>query len=951
VFQFVKLIVAASALALSSPSLAQTANGWGIPTTDVPADPRIQLGTLPNGMRYAILKNATPKGTASFRLRFGFGSIHEGENEQGLAHFIEHMAFNGTTNVPEGDMRRILERQGLAFGPDTNAQTNFESTTYMLDLPVADVGRLDTAFFLLRETASEVKFDAAAVNRERGVILGERRARDGFQIRQFMDQLSFIVPQGLMAKRLPIGTLPVLNTATADTMKALYHRYYRPENATMVIVGDIDPKDIEARIKAKFGDWKGVGPAGAKPQRGRIDLTRPRGIDTFLNANVASAVQLTTLRPWEDPDDTIAERRRQFVRSIGTAIVSRRLTRLANTSGSPLLNSSIGNSAVRELAMASSINVVTRDGAWADGLAAARTELRRALQHGFTPLELKREMARAETSSRLGAEQAATRRSEALAGLIVGTIDDREFVTDPAWRWNVFFKQVAPTVTLDEVNAEFRKLWQGSAPLIHVSDKTVIAPAAIASAFDAANRVAVTAPSAEADKAFAYESFGTPGKVVEDRMIADLGIRTIRFANNVRLNLKKTDFEAGRVRYSVRMAGGQLAIPRSQPGLAIMMSSMSAVAGTARHSVEELKEILAGKTYSLGMQVADDAFVTSGSTTRADLALQMQLNSAYLTDPGYRAEAADRWANMVPIIDKQVGSQPQSVMSAKVMATLAGNDYRFGLPPAADLTKRNFAEAQAVLEPLIANAPIEIALVGDVDEAAAIDAIARTFGALPQRSAEPPAFADARQASLDDAQRALATTHSGLVDQAMVAAIWPTDDDDDYRREIGMALLANTLDLMLSDKIREELGASYGVEVSSSMSDIYDGFGIFSVSSVVAPGRIDEVLKAIDASVAELRDRPVSDDLLSRARNPVLESIIRSRRENSWWLGIASEAQGKADRLDRIRQQEALYKAITPAELQALAKQYLVSSTERRVEIRGKPMTARIPIPTTTRSR
>ena len=135
------------------------------------------------------------------------------------------------------------------------------------------------------------------------------------------------------------------------------------------------------------------------------------------------------------------------------------------------------------------------------------------------------------------------------------------------------------------------------------------------------------------------------------------------------------------------------------------------------------------------------------------------------------------------------------------------------------------------------------------------------------------------------------------------------------------------------------------------MSDIYDRFGIFSVSSVVAPGRIDEVLKAIDATVAELRARPVSDDLLVRARNPVLESITRSRRENSWWLGIASEAQGKADRLDRIRQQEALYKAITPAELQALARQYLVPSTERRVEIRGKPMVARIPVPTAANPR
>ncbi|MGI8930987.1 MAG: M16 family metallopeptidase, partial [Sphingomicrobium sp.] len=224
-----RLLIAAALSVATLPALAAppASDGWGVTTTDVPADPAIRLGTLANGMKYAIMRNATPKRAASVRLHFDFGSIGEGEKERGLAHFIEHMAFNGTTNVAEGEMVKILERQGLKFGPDTNAQTGFDSTMYLLELPVADAARIETALFLMREVASELTVDPAAVDRERGVLLGERRSRDSFQLNQIIDQLGFQVPGTPYPNRLPIGTEDVLKTASAATIKALYQRYYR----------------------------------------------------------------------------------------------------------------------------------------------------------------------------------------------------------------------------------------------------------------------------------------------------------------------------------------------------------------------------------------------------------------------------------------------------------------------------------------------------------------------------------------------------------------------------------------------------------------------------------------------------------------------------------------------------------------------------------------------------
>ena len=930
----VRAVLLASALSFSGIAIAvpPPADGWGVLRTDVPADPTVRMGTLPNGMKYAVMRNATPKGAASVRMHFDFGSIGEGEKERGLAHFIEHMALNETNHVAEGEFIKTLERLGLKFGPDTNASTGFDETIYMLDLPQTDAERVDTALFLMREVAGEAKFTQAAVDRERGVILGERRVRDSFQLRSVVDQLGFQIPGTPYPNRLPIGTEDVLKNASADTIKALYQRYYRPENATVVFVGDADPAEIEAKIKAKFSDWKGVGPAGSELPRGRIDLARPAAFDTFTDPATPTAVALTVMRAWEDPADTRGERRRQIVRSLASGIFSKRLTRLVNAPGSSLLGGAFSTSDWDDAALSSNLGVVAKDGAWKEALNTAEQELRRATTHGFTVAELKRQLVETATAYRTGAEQAGTRTSSSLASTIVGTIDEDHFVTTPAWRL-AFFNEIASGITLDEVNAEFRKLWTGSAPLIHVADKQPVDLAALSAAYGASAKVAVAPPADDAALAFAYDSFGPAGRVVEDKRIDDLGIRTIRFANNVRLNIKKTDFEAGRVRFTARLAGGQLALPKDQPGLSAMLSILSGVSATSKHSLEDIKTLMAGKVVSAGSQVGGDAFVAAGSTTPADLATQMKVSAAYLIDPGFRPEAAGQWANIVPVLDKQFVAQPQNVAQTKLPAILTGGDWRFGIPDATTLSKRSFAEARAALAPVIANAPIEIGIVGDVDEAAAIAAVAQSFGALPVRAAAAPAFTEARKAGFRTERSPIELTHEGPADQALVAAYWPTDDDADYRREVGMGLLAGVLDLMLTESVREQLGASYGVSVASDMSDIYSGFGTFSVTTTVAPGKADEVDKAIAAAVKSLRDQPVSADLLARARNPIIESIAKSERENGFWLGYVDEAQGRADRLDRVRQRKAYYQAVTPADLQRLAARYLTDLSMQRVRI------------------
>src|SRR5580704_11927688 len=253
-------------LGLATSALAQTPAAtlqWPQAHSDLKADSSIRFGVLPNGMRYAIMKNATPPGQVSMRLRFDVGSLMERDDQQGLAHFLEHMAFNGSTNVPtRGDMVKDLERLGLAFGADTNAGTDFNATTYKFDLPKSDDQSVDTSLMLLREIAGNLTLDQGAMDQERGVILSEERLRDTPGYRITKQRFGFLMAGQRPPERFPIGLVPVIQNAKVDLIADIYRKYYRPERATLVIVGDVDPAAMEAKIKARFGDWEGKGPAG-----------------------------------------------------------------------------------------------------------------------------------------------------------------------------------------------------------------------------------------------------------------------------------------------------------------------------------------------------------------------------------------------------------------------------------------------------------------------------------------------------------------------------------------------------------------------------------------------------------------------------------------------------------------------------------------------------------------
>lgn len=901
------------------------AKAWNFAASDVPVDPSIVFGVLPNGMKYALLKNSTPKDSVVLRMRFAVGSFAEAEDQRGLAHFLEHMAFNGSTNVPEGEMIKLLERKGLAFGADTNASTGFDETVYQLDLPNASDDLIDTGLMLMRETGSNLTIDPAAVDRERGIILSERRARDTYQLRSLIDQLGFQMQGMTVANRIPVGTEEVIRTAPASRIRDLYDRYYRPERATLVLVGDFDPAAIEAKIKARFSDWKGRGPAGADPDIGNVDYARTVAADDFVDPAIQDSVTIASFKPWVEEPDTKAKRARKLAEDIGEAIVSRRLAKRALDEDSPILTGYFGEASGWKRFEQVTFGAVAKEGAWKEALALVEQEQRRALEHGFTQAEVDEQLANRRTALKNAVAGVTTRRSDALADALVSAAEGDFVVVRPETS-QALFDATAPSLNAATVTAAFRKRMEGfGAPLVHVMTKKPVegGAGAILADLQASAKVAVAAPDAAANAAFAYDNFGTPGKIVSDDRVEDLGIRRIRFANNVMLNIKKTDFQKDKVMLSLRVDGGNLLATRDDPTKVSLAGSLM-LGGLEAHSLDDLRSILAGKTISPVFGNSTDAFGGSALTSPEDFALQAKLMAAFLTHPGYRADGLALIRRVLPQQYAANDATPAAVLGRDVGGILANDDPRSQTPPLDKVMALDWAQLKPAIADSFAHGAIEIGVVGDIDEQAAIDAIAATFGALPERRAafDPRTDARIRQFAANRSERTL--IHKGPAEQAELRVYWPARDDSDLAEAMQLNLLARVMQLKLTEELREKLGESYSPGAAASLSDEFPGYGHLFAASNVDYKDLATTRAAIFAIAKELRDAPVDADLLDRARKPLLEAMVKSRRENVYWLNYVGEAASHADRLDRSRKGIGEVEAATPAELQALAKRYLV---------------------------
>lgn len=916
------LLVVATPVVAREQTKADRERQWAFETSDIRPDPAFRFGYLANGMRYIVRRNATPSGTALVRMDVAVGSLDERKSERGYAHFVEHMAFNGSTRIAEGEMVRLLERHGLAFGADTNASTSFDRTLYKLDLPTAQPELLDIALMLMRETASELTLSPEAVSRERGVILSEMRDRNTWQLRDTIASTAFFYPKSLFAARFPIGTTKTLEAVSASKLRAFYQREYVPAKITLVVVGDFDPALVEQRIKAKFDTWRAA-KTQDQPSAGPVRPKDRNRSTIYIDPAVSERVQVTRSGAWLDEPDTVAQRRENLLRQIGYEIINRRLTRLSRQADPPFRGAGFGSGNVFEAARSTRLIVDTVDRKWRRGLIAAAREYRRALVWGVTTSEVSEQVANIRTSIEDAAAAADTRSNAALTAVALALVSDRTIPSHPADAL-ARFRSIAPQITPEAVLAAMqREAVLLDDPLIRFRSRFEPAGGAkaIRAVWDEAIGSQVSQESNADVAGFAYADFGPAGTVVSDTREPALGIRKVRFANGVMLNLRRTTLESDRIRATLSVDGGDRLDTKANP-LATEMLPFLDEGGLGKHSADDLQTILAGRSVGDSFGTGDTSFDAGARTTPRDLELQLQLWAAFLTDPGYRPEGEVQYRHNMNNYFQQLRATPSSALRADLGGILSVNDPRFTLQDVKSYRALTFAKLKQDVSDRFANGAIEIGLVGAIDEDQAIALTAATFGALPPREASfKPSTQPLRAFSAD--RRARIIHHSGPADQALLRLTWPTRDDADAVETLKMELLERVVRIELTDSLRETLGQAYSPSAASAMSHAWQGYGTFGIAASIAVRDVAATRIAIRQALIDLRNTPVDTDVLQRARQPMLEGMQNALKSNEGWISLVARAQSESDRIDRYLKAKDRLQTITAKDLQASALRYL----------------------------
>ena len=930
------LLAAPPAFALQPAAAPAAASArWPQAASDLKADPAIRFGVLPNGMRYAIRKQSIPPGQTSLRLRIDAGSMMETDAQQGLAHFLEHMAFNGSKNVKEGEMTRMLERLGLAFGPDTNASTSFGETIYMLELPKTDAETVDTALMLMRESASNLLIEQAAVDRERGVVLSEERARDTPGYRIVKDRLDFWLKGQRLPQRMPIGTVEVLKNAPATQVLDFYHRYYRPERAVLVAVGDFDIDAMEVKIRDQFSDWQGVGPAGEDPPQGQV---QPRGAEARLVVEPGAqlSLQIAWIAPPDLSPDTAARRKRDLAESLGLAVVNRRFARLSRGTNPPFIGAATYTFQQEDEADIAIISVAAEPERWAEALAAAEQEHRRALTYGVRQDELDREIEEMRALLRTAAAGAATRRQSELANQIVASLADDRVVTSPADDL-ALFEEAVKGLTAEQASAALKAAFKGSGPLVFMATPRPVegGEKALLSAFEASLKTPVEPLAAAEAIAWPYEDFGTPGAVAERREIADMGATFVRFANGVRLTIKPTKFRDDEVLVRVNVGDGLLDLSpgRQSPAWA---ASAYIEGGLKKIETDDIERALASKVIGARFGVGDEAFVFSGSTRPEDLATQMQVLAAYVSEPGFREQAFQRLKAAGKTIHDQYESTGYGVLNRDLAGLLHAGDRRWTFPSREEIAGARQSDLTDVLTPHLADGEVEVVIVGDVTVDQAIAATAATFGALPARPTAAPVRDSARRVEFPKGRgEPLVLTHKGRADQAVGYIAWPTTDYwADPQRARETAVMSEVLNLRLLDELREAQGATYSPNVGVNHSMVWSGWGYVAASVEVPPEKLQGFFDDVARIVADLKAKPPTADEMQRAKSPRVERLQKARLTNQYWLGELSGAQRDPRRLEVVRESIPGTEKVTAADVQRAARTWFKDETAFRLVVR-----------------
>jgi len=891
------LLIAAPARsqAAASPS-APLDDARGVPSaspgTKLPLDPAIHVGKLPNGITYLLRHNERPAKRVSLRMAVKAGSIDEADDQRGLAHMLEHMAFNGSAHFKPGELVAYFESVGVAFGPHVNAYTSYDETVYMLDVPTDRAGALDHGLQALADFAGGMSLEDKEIDKERGVVLEEWRQRLGVASRLQGITDRAVYGASKYAERLPIGLPETIQKAPYQRVRDFYRQNYTPDRIGVMIVGDLDVAAAEQLVRQYFG----VIPARKSAKRPvypvppHKDTRVAVATDPEAQSSSASVFHTRPLRK----SLTVGDYRRDLVRSLFEAMLNARLGEIARRPDAPFLGASAGDDTLGRTVEAFGVSARVNDGGIPKGIDALEQELARVRQFGFGDAELERVKKATLASYDRAYNERATSENPGFASELVALFLNEVPAPGIATEYELA-KRFIPTITTTETAALARELvTETNRVVIAVApDKKGVTPpteTAVREALRSGAAATLTAWRDESNGKALMPNKPAPGTITARRQIPEIGVTILSLSNGAQVWLKPTDFKNDQIVFTGYAKGGTTNVPEADYRNVTLMTNLIGTSGVGGLSPVDLGKLLSGQIANASLSMGPFTHGASGGSTPKDLETSLQLLYLSFTAANHDADAFELMKRRLRANLANQGQSPGAVFGERVRLVNTVNHFSARSMKVEDVDALDQAKIEAFYKSQYANAAdFTFFFVGafDVDNIAPL--LATYIGGLPSQGTPSSTYSNARLQFPTSVKKEIVNKGQEPKAQTVISFFADTG-----LNELEMHRLRAATDILerhLRDQLREELGGTYSVGVDYSNTLPQPGYGTTSIQFGSSPDRVDSLVATVMTELDRLRrDGPNADDV-QKVKETEKEGLETSFKQNGFWLGALQTAQ------------------------------------------------------------
>jgi zinc protease len=893
-------------------------------TAPLPIDSLVTVGTLSNGVRYYIRVNERPEDRAELRLVLNAGSVLEDDDQQGLAHFVEHMAFNGTSRFPKQDLIDYLESIGMRFGPDVNAYTSFDETVYMLTVPTDSAEVVATAFRILEDWARTVSFDPEEIEKERGVVLEEWRLGRGAEARMRDEQFPILFQGSRYAERLPIGQRETLENFDHESLVRYYEDWYRPDLMAVIAVGDLDPIVIEELIRERF-----EGVPAAPDGRVRQLYEVPEHDETlFAVATDDEATDTRVSVVFKQPvreQGTVGAYRQGLVERLYNRMLNARLFELTLAEDPPFTGAGTAQGRFVRSSEAYLLAAQVREGGVEIGLQALLTEAERVDQHGFTASELERHKLDLLRAFERAYDERAKRNSVVYASEFTRNFLEDEPIPGIEYEYELT-KELLPTIQLSEVNERARQ-W------ISERNRVVLlnAPANEDVAVPGERELLAVFERVEADEIAAYEDelgdaplievIPEPAAIVREEVIEEVEATVWELANGIKVTLKPTDFKDDEILFRAWSPGGTSLVPDPEHVPAMTAASVVAAGGLGSYSLVELNKVLAGKAATVNPSISELYEGLSGRASPQDAETLFQLIHLYFTAPRLDSTAFTAYRNSIQAELENRDSDPEAAFWDTVSVTLAQNHHRRRPPTVEKFDEMDLTTSFSVYEDRFADAgDFNFVFVGSFDLDSIRPLVQTYLGGLRTTGRKE----SWRDIELDYPEGVIRkTVERGIEPKSLTFLAFNGRFDDTGDQRYALSSLEDVLRLRLREHLREDLGGTYGVRIAARTRRLPDQEYSFQISFGSAPDRVEELVAEARRQIDSMKVSGPTGAEVEKVREAQRRAWETALKENGFWLGqlVARDQHGEDYR--QILEHEERFNTLSVDLLREAARRYL----------------------------